>query len=194
MEINTDYLFDGEYGKAFTNKNYSDSSIESNHRALSRIEKIIVHCTATDSEKWDDPLTCIKFDITPNGGNPALPRSGCPFCTYHFYVNKKGESFQLVSMNYQTMNCKGQNRDSVAVCINHGAVSDNVTQEQYDALVDTICHIFDFLDWNYSEESVRDSLFFHRDFNPGKTCPGKLDKEGLIQDVIKQLASRGDTE
>lgn len=193
-QINQDYLFDGTNGKEFTNKLYSNTEIESNYRPLSRIEKIIVHCTATDSENWDNPLTCVNFDIRPNGGNPALPRRGCPFATYHFYVNKKGEIAQLVSMNYQTMNCKNHNRDSVAVCINHGAVKNNVNEEQYEALIETICHIFDFLDWNYSEESVKESLFFHRDFNPGKTCPGKLDKTKVLNDVIEKLKTMGDNE
>jgi hypothetical protein len=83
-------------------------------------------------------------------------------------------------------------RDTVAICINHGAIESNVGPEQFDALIETICYIFDKLDWGYDEYGVRERLFFHRDFNPGKTCPGMLDKEAVIMHVVKKLAAWGD--
>lgn len=194
MEINKDYLFDGNEGWDFTSKNYSKSDILENRRPLSRIEKVIVHCTATDSENWDDPTACINFDIHGNSGNPRLPKKGCPTATYHFYINKKGEAFQLVSMNFQTINARGHNRDSVAVCINHGAVKDNVTQEQYESLIEVICHIIDFLDMPYEMDELRSILYFHRQLDSSKTCPGKLDYEKVLNDVVNMLGKRGDME
>lgn len=159
-------------------------------RDLEDIEKIIVHCTATDSAAWNDPMACIKYDLGPN----HISRSGCPTATYHFYINKSGEVYQLVSMNYYTWNCAGENKDSIAICINHGAVVDNVTPEQYGALVDCICHVFDLMDWGYGIESVRERLFFHRDFNSMKSCPGKISKEELINSVAEKLKDYGDNE
>jgi N-acetyl-anhydromuramyl-L-alanine amidase AmpD len=194
MEINQDYLFDGNEGWNYTSKNYSESGILENRRPLSRIEKIIVHCTATDSEAWNDPIACIKFDTAGNSGNSRLPKKGCPFCTYHFYVNKKGKAYQLVSMNFQTMNARGHNRDSVAVCINHGAVKDNVTDEQFDALIEVICHIIDFLDFPYDIEELKNIIYFHRQLDSSKTCPGKLDYENVINSVSEKLKTRGDIE
>lgn len=158
------------------------------YRPLARIEKLVVHCTATDSSKWDDPAVLINYDLGPN----HISRKGCPTATYHFYVNKPGDIFQLVSMNFTTWHVAGHNRDSVAVCINHGAVKDNVSDIQFNALIEAICYVFDKLDWSYDEESVRDRVFFHREFNPGKTCPGILDKEKVVKAVIEKLKGYGD--
>jgi N-acetylmuramoyl-L-alanine amidase CwlA len=171
--------------RKYVNKNYNLNNYK---RELDSIEKIIVHCTATDSTAWDNPMAVINYDLGPN----HISRSGCPTATYHFYINKQGEAYQLVSMNIWTWNCAGENRDSVAVCINHGAVKDNVTPEQYNSLVECICYIFDILDWGYDAESVRERLFFHRDFNSMKSCPGKIDKGKLIESVIQNLAGYGD--
>jgi hypothetical protein len=109
-------------------------------------------------------------------------------------VNKKGKAYQLVSMNFQTMNARGHNRDSVAVCINHGAVKDNVTDEQFDALIEVICHIIDFLDFPYDIEELKNIIYFHRQLDSSKTCPGKLDYENVINSVSEKLKTRGDIE
>lgn len=182
--INQDYFVDKE-NRQYVNKKYN---LNNYYRELNSIEKIIIHCTATDSVAWENPMACIRYDLGPN----HISRSGCPTSTYHFYINKAGEIYHLVSMNYYTWNCAGQNRDSVAISINHGAVSNNVTPEQYESLVECICHIFDVLDWGYDIESVRDRLFFHRDFNSMKTCPGKINKEQLINSVAEKLKDYGD--
>jgi len=159
-------------------------------RELKDCEIIIVHCTATDSEAWDDPMACINYDRNPN----HISRKGCPTATYHFYINKPGEVFQLVSMNIVAWNCARHNKDSVAICINHGAKENNVTEEQYKSLIETICHVFDKLDWGYDIYGVKERIFFHRDFNSGKTCPGFLDKNFLIGDVVERLKTWGDKE
>ena len=97
-------------------------------------------------------------------------------------------------MNIYTWNCASFNRHSVAICINHRADKNNVTPGQYNSLIDTICYVFDKLDWGYDEYGVRERLFFHRDHNPGKSCPGKLDKQQVLTDVIKRLKTWGDKE
>lgn len=158
------------------------------YRSLSDCEKIIIHCTATDSEAWDNPMACINYDLQPN----HISKKGCPFATYHFYVNKKGGIYQLVSLNLYTWNVAGHNRDSIAICINHGATKDNVYNVQYEALIDAIVYVFDLMDWSYSEDNVRERVTFHRDFNPAKSCPGKLNKEQLQNNVIARLKTYGD--
>lgn len=157
-------------------------------RGFNAIEKIIIHCTATDSEGWENPMACINYDLAPN----HISKKGCPFATYHFYVNKKGDIYQLVSLNLYTWNVAGHNSDSIAICINHGATKDNVYNVQYEALIDSIVYVFDLMDWSYSEDNVRERLTFHRDFNPYKSCPGKLNKEQLQNNVIARLKTHGD--
>lgn len=190
-EINQRYMVDVDNfnDSPYSNKNYD---VDDYKRGLSQIDKIIIHCTATDSEKWDDPIACISMDIKPNSGNPALPKKGCPSATYHYYVNKKGDIDQLVSLNIWTMNCKGYNHESVAICINHGATEDNITDEQYSSLIDAICHVIDVLDFPYAKDEIEDYLFFHRDFNKGKSCPGYfIKKENVIDDVAERLLTWG---
>jgi hypothetical protein len=158
-------------------------------RDLDVIEQIIIHCTAAGTPAWEDPLTCIKYDLGPN----HISRSGLATATYHFYINQKGENWQLVSMGIRTANCSGQNYNSVAICINHNGFNlDEITPELYSSLVDTCCHIFDKLDWGYDFYGVEDRIHFHRDYSP-KACPGKLDKKQLIYDVSERLKTWGDS-
>lgn len=171
--------------QTYANKKYNLNNFK---RELSDCERIIIHCTATDSAAWNDPMACIKYDLGPN----HISRSGCPTATYHFYINKQGNVYQLINLGIKTWNCSGYNNDSVAICINHGAITNNVTKEQYDSLIETIRYVFDVLDWSYDDENVRERIYFHRDLNSGKTCPGKLDKEQVIQDTISKLKDYGD--
>lgn len=184
IEINKDFFVDLNNQKK-ANAKYD---LKKFYRELSDCERIIIHCTATDSPAWDNPEACINYDLNAN----HISRSGCPTATYHFYVNKQGQVFQLVSMNLYTWNAAGYNKDSVAVCINHGAVKNNVTEEQYDALIETLAYIFDKLDWSYDEDNIRERIFFHRDLNPMKSCPGRLDKTEVINSVIEKLKTYGD--
>jgi hypothetical protein len=182
--IDKQYMVIQGIDEKYANKYYN---LNNYYRELSKCRQIIVHCTATDSTAWDDPLTCIRYDLGAN----HISSNGCPTATYHFYIAKTGNAYQLVSMNLKTWNCSYQNNDSVAVCINHAGTKNNVTPEQYQSLVNCIAYIFDYLDWDYSEESVRERLHFHRDY-ANKLCPGKLDKTQLQNDVIKKLKTYGD--
>ena len=179
MEINQNFMFDGNSGTEYTNEKYNPNNYA---RSLNDIESVIIHCTATDSEAWDNPMALISYDLKPN----HISLKGCPFATYHFYINKPGEVYQLVSMNYYTWHCKEQNRSSAAICINHGGIKNNVTDEQYKSLIDCIKYVFDVLEWQISERSLRYRLYFHRHF-ANKLCPGMIDYDKLIRDILKTL-------
>lgn len=177
IEINQEFMFDGITGYEFTNIKYNPGNYR---RDLDMIQEVIVHCTGSDSDKLENPMTLIKYDLSGN----HISRKGCPFATYHFYITKAGEIFQLVSMNYYTWNCKEHNQYSVAVCINHSGDKDNVTKLQYDSLVETIRYIFGKLNWDLTSEELKSKLHFHREY-ANKLCPGKIEKERLIKDVIE---------
>lgn len=184
-KLNQDYLTTLT-DKKYVNKRYN---VMGYSRGFGQIKKIIVHCTATDSEVWDDPIACINYDMIPN----HISSKGCPTCTYHFYVEQKGTIYQLVSVYIKTWNCKGHNNDSIAVCINHGGEKkDVIEKEQYESLIDTICYIFDFMDWGRTEKELDGRLFFHRDF-ANKLCPGEnLNKKELKKKVMERFEVWGD--
>lgn len=177
IKTNKDFLFNGEKGLEFTNKKYNPDNYL---RDVKLIKEIIIHCTATDSIAFENPINLIKYDINPN----HISRKGCPFATYHFYINKAGEIFELIDINYYCWHCKGHNQYSVAVCINHSGKYNNVTPQQYKSLIETIIYLFGILNWVLEENSIKNKLFFHRDF-ANKLCPGKINKEELIKDILK---------
>ena len=177
--LNTDYLFDGDANSPYLNKNHEPSDFK---RDMKNIRELIIHCTATDSKAFENPAALINYDIHPN----HISRKGCPFATCHFYVNKAGDIFQLVDMKYYCWHTKGHNQYSLAVCINHAGIKDNVTDKQYSSLIECIIYIFDYLGWEISEESLSSRLHFHREY-ARKLCPGRIDKLKLIGDILNEI-------
>lgn len=188
MDINQQFMVtpDNFRSSPYANKNKSIAVRDD----ITDLEQVIIHCTASGNSAWEDPLTCIKYDLGPN----HISRSGLATATYHFYINQKGEVSQLVSMQIKTSHCAGQNSHSIAICINHNGFNKNeITPQLYNSLVDTICYVFDKCDWGYDPWGVKDKLHFHRDYSP-KACPGMLDKPQLIADVVERLKTWGDNE
>jgi len=60
-------------------------------------------------------------------------------------------------------------------------------------LIDTICYVIDYLDFPYDKDEVNNYLYFHRQLDPSKTCPGKLDYNQVLSDVADELKNRGDS-
>jgi len=176
IKINQDFMFDGLSGFEFTNPKYNPANFK---RDMMNIQEVILHCTATDSEDFENPMALIKYDLSPN----HISKKGCPFATYHFYVNKTGEIFQLLSMQYFTWHCKGHNQYSLSVCMNHGGKKDNITDEQFSATGETIRYIFRKLGWDITAEELNSKLHFHREY-ANKLCPGKIDKRELVDWLI----------
>lgn len=195
MEINQDYMVD--FSNFFTSKYTNKKKDLPTRRKLGNLDQIIIHCTAAGTtvgkaknNAWENPLTCISYDLGPN----HISRSGLATATYHFYINQAGKCWQLVSMEMKTSHAGNQNGDSVAICINHdGETKEEITKELYDSLIETICYIFDKLDWGYDYHGVVERIHFHRDYSP-KLCPGRLNKEQIIKDVAEKLKTYGDNE
>lgn len=182
MKIDETYMVDLE-GDANSNNSgliNHKYNIDRYARSLDEIEEIIIHCTANDTEAWNDPRCCIRYDLAPN----HISNRGCPTATYHFYINKPGNVYQLVTCQIETMNCAGHNKHSVAVCIHHGAVTNNVTPEQMQSLAEVILYIFGLLEWQISYRSLTHRVRFHRDYNPHKSCPGNVVYADLINLAI----------
>lgn len=86
IEINQSYMVD-ENNREYANKKYNLNNYK---RSISEIKEVIIHCTATDTPRWDNPLACIDYDL----GQNHISDNGCPTATYHLYVNKQGKIFQ----------------------------------------------------------------------------------------------------
>lgn len=182
MKSDTTYLFDGKKGLKYINPKYNPSNYK---RDLSNISEIIIHCTATDSLKWEDPICLIEYDKQPN----HISRKGCPFATYHYYINKLGEIFHLIDMRYYTWHCKGRNQYSLAIAINHAGKKRNVTEAQINSLSETVIHIFEVLGWDIDEEGLQSKVKFHRDY-ANKLCPGKIEKPELYAKILERWAEQ----
>ncbi len=178
ININTEYLFDGDLDSPYLNTNYEPSNYK---RDLKNIRELIVHCTATDSIAYENPESLIRYDTHSN----HISRKGCPFATYHFYITKSGKIYQLVDLHYYCWHTKGHNQYSVAVCINHSGVKNNVTKEQYESVLRCIVYLFELFNWEISEENLKSKLHFHRDY-ANKLCPGRIDKLQMIEDILNE--------
>ncbi len=162
-----------------------------NFRKSSLIDNVIIHCNAVKEnsfEKWENPETYLQYDLNPN----HISKIGLPVCTYHFIVNRSGEIYQMLSMNIISAHCKGQNMNSIGICINHDGVNEKqITFEMYNSLIYTICNAFDFLDFSYDEYGVEEHFSFHREY-ANKLCPGKLNKDLMITQISRALLIFGD--
>jgi len=176
-EINKKYLFDGVSGFEYINKSYNPDNFK---KSLNYIDEIIIHCTANDNEKWNNPIFLIEYDTHSN----HISKNGCPFATYHYYINKPGEIFHLIDLKYFCWHCKAHNRNSIAVCIHHGGIIPNVTEQQMNSLIFLIKYLFEIMKWEKSEPEYRNRIRFHRDY-ANKFCPGFLDYEEVIEKLLE---------
>ena len=120
-------------------------------RKLSQIEKIILHCSATDNEK-----TTIedihKWHLKRHWGG----------CGYHFFIDSEGLVFTGRTLKMIGCHCKNHNMTSIGVCLN-GLT--NFNRKQAISL--------SLLLKNMSNFKVKENLpiYPHNYFNKMKTCP-----------------------
>lgn len=141
---------------------------------MRKINKIIIHCSdTTDSgtKSWD---AIRKYHIETNGWKDIGYHYGIEYISdiksgYHLELFK-GRDDSLIGSH-----CEGHNSDSLGICVVGEFDSLTPSEEQYKFLA-KLCK--DLID-KY-KLSIRD-IYFHRDFNKGKSCPGtKFDKKKLI--------------
>jgi N-acetyl-anhydromuramyl-L-alanine amidase AmpD len=78
-------------------------------RELSKIKKIVVHCT--DGEITPQELA--RYDIGPN----HIDKTGLATCTYHYYIGRDGAIARLVSEAVITAHAALHNSNSLAICL-----------------------------------------------------------------------------
>lgn len=125
---------------------------------MRKINKIIVHCTATQRDHDVTVQDLRKWHVEERGWSDI---------GYHFFIDLKGEVHECRPIERTGAHCKGNNFDSIGVAYAGGLGSDNAwhdtrNKEQRTALEDLLC----YLKVLYSQAKI----YGHRDFSI-KNCP-----------------------
>ena len=129
---------------------------------MRKINKIIVHCTATQEGRDIGVEWCRKVHL----------RKGWKDVGYHFVIRLDGEVEEGRPIEMSGAHTKGHNWDSIGICYAGGVeaekqngkwiAKDTRTEEQKDSLVDLLCQLKD----SYPKAII----YGHRDFS-SKACP-----------------------
>jgi len=125
---------------------------------MRKINKIIVHCSATPECRDVSPEEITRWHVEDNGWSDV---------GYHFIITLDGVVHFGREVERPGAHVRGHNSDSIGVCYIGGMdadmkeAKDTRTEEQKEALVDLLCELKD----TYGAE-----IYGHRDFS-SKECP-----------------------
>lgn len=125
---------------------------------MRKINKIIVHCTATPEGREVTKEDLKKWHVDERGWSDI---------GYHFFIDLQGDLHECRPIERTGAHCKGQNFDSIGIAYAGGSdkdgnPKDTRTKIQKAALEDFLC----YLKVLYSEAKI----YGHRDFSK-KACP-----------------------
>lgn len=92
-------------------------------RPKRKIDRIFIHCSASDVPEHDNIATIKKWHIA-RGFNDI---------GYHFFIHKNGKVSRGRDLEKTPASQKSHNVKTIAICL-HGLHKDNFTQAQYDSL------------------------------------------------------------
>ena len=125
---------------------------------MRKINKIIIHCTATPEGRNVSVDTIRKWHVQGNGWQDV---------GYHFVIALDGEVEEGRPLEKTGAHTKGSNWDSIGIAYVGGmnkemdASKDTRTEEQKESLIDLICEL---------KDSYGGTVYGHRDFSD-KDCP-----------------------
>ena len=125
---------------------------------MRKINKIIVHCSATREGQDVSVETIRRWHVIERGWSDI---------GYHYVVTLNGEVKEGRDLERSGAHCKGHNRSSVGVCYVGGCDSklnpkDTRTEKQKEALIDLITGL--------KQEYPDAVVYGHNDFS-SKACP-----------------------
>jgi len=143
---------------------------------MRKIDKIIVHCSATPSSMDIGMIEINQWHSEKPEYNPA-PLSGY-YCGYHWVIRRNGliESGRLD--DEIGAHCKGQNKNSIGICM---VGEGQYTQDQWKSLFWLIEQKL-----NHYGLEVK-NVFGHYEFNPNKTCPNFTSMDRFRDDLEMYL-------
>jgi len=126
---------------------------------MRKINKIIVHCSATREGENIPVETIRKWHVEGRGWSDI---------GYHFYIDLEGEIFKGRDIAKIGAHCKGQNRNSIGLCYCGGVESDGKTPKdtRTDDQKDSLLAVLRTLKAMYPEATIHS----HRDY-ARKACP-----------------------
>jgi N-acetylmuramoyl-L-alanine amidase len=124
---------------------------------MRKINKIIVHCTATPEEREVTTSDLHKWHVEERGWKDI---------GYHFFIDIFGKVHECRPVEQTGAHTKGNNWDSIGVCYAGGLdkdlkTKDTRTEEQKDALEHLLCQL---------KDTYGGVVYGHRDFST-KDCP-----------------------
>jgi len=124
---------------------------------MRKINKIIVHCTATPEEREVTTEDLYKWHVKERGWRDI---------GYHFFIDICGEVHECRPVEQTGAHTKGHNWDSIGVCYAGGLdkdlnTKDTRTEEQKESLIDLLCQL---------KDTYGGVIYGHRDFST-KDCP-----------------------
>ncbi|GMT38534.1 N-acetylmuramoyl-L-alanine amidase [Helicobacter bizzozeronii] len=121
------------------------------------INKIIIHCSATEKEK----------DFCAADIDRWHKEKGWKCVGYHYVIKLDGTLEKGRGVEEIGAHCRGHNKDSIGICYIGGLVGgravDTRTQAQKEALKD-LCLVL-------KKQYPKAEFYGHRDFESGKECP-----------------------
>lgn len=135
--------------------------------------RIVVHCSASDDGLMRDRDTIRSYHL----------RLGWEDIGYHFLIEKIGSNVALLpgrSPRFEGAHCRaaGRNHDSIGVCI----VGDFDKAKPQDAVFYSAAKAVAVLCMAYGIPADRVSA--HREWEPKKTCPGRLFDMVLFREAV----------
>ena len=117
---------------------------------MRKITQIIIHYSASDYERQ-----------TAKWINKIHIRRGFRKIGYHFFITKNGKVEKGRAIHEIGAHCKGQNRNSIGVCIAAHKVFTIASLRALECLIDYL-----------KQQFPKAKVYGHNEFNPKTLCPG----------------------
>ena len=119
---------------------------------MRELNKIILHCTATDNDDHDNIDTIRSWHLD----------RGFDDIGYHYFIDKVGMVFKGRSLDVIGAHCKGYNKDSIGICLSG---LHDFSPMQFVSLKVLLFNLMRDFAIPASE------IYPHNEFNLNKTCP-----------------------
>ena len=120
-------------------------------KPLRPVDRVFIHCSASDNPKHDDISVIRDWHVNGNGWSDV---------GYHFFIRKDGIIEEGRDIDRTPAAQKGHNKSTIAICL-HGL--EDFTVEQFRSL-NTLC-----AEINRNYKFI--TFHGHCEVNPNKTCP-----------------------